>query len=176
MAVQSSTHSCPREKWTDTILVQSQENKQNPVEFFDTGMQLTITSKSSSSLVPASTPGNSWWARVGSWEVLGTVSRTRFACKQFFRKQMKSISTHIQAVPCQLGLSDQQHTSDLLVQRWRYRPWHKFPFPTHTQEGVSGAICCGAMFHSFCLHQQKHFFFLTSQPLSHSAAGFATGP
>lgn len=43
----------------NTLLVQSQENKQSPVEFLDTGMQLTTTSKCSFSLVPTNTPGNS---------------------------------------------------------------------------------------------------------------------
>lgn len=176
MAIHSSTYTCPKEKWTSTTLVQSQENKQNSVEFLDTGMQLNITSKCSFSLVPTSTPGNSWWSSVGSWEVLGTVSKMGFACKHFFGKLMKSRSTHIQACPLPAALSDQQHTSALLVHWWRYSPRHWLPFPPHTQEGVSGARCHGGMFHSLCFHQQKLFSFLTSQSLSHSVAGFVTGP
>lgn len=48
----------PKREMEDAVLVQSQENKQSPVEFFDTGRQLTITSKCFFSPVPTSTPRN----------------------------------------------------------------------------------------------------------------------
>lgn len=107
--------------------------------------------------------------RAGSWEVLGTASKMGFACKQFFKKLMKSTSTHIQACPLPAALSDQATnfcTFRALVEiqpltlapishtytggcRWCKTPWNyvSFSLPPSTETSffswlLNFLVCC----------------------------------